>query len=161
MVEGDEGNRTTAVFAFVTGAIYLMFGILQLLAGVSPDDGWSRALFLGGGAMDGAVMAIIGLMFLQGHRELRSGLHEGVAFVYVGILLAVFFLLVQVFQISASYLGAWTVGGDWEDYSALDTISPFLYLSLLPLAGLMAWRSSFTLRPRTLPGGFDNKNNEG
>ncbi len=133
-----------------------MFGTLQLLAGSGLGDGWSRALLLGGGAMDGMVMLIIGLVFLQGHRELRAGLREGVAFVYVGILLATFFLLVQASQISASYMGAWTVGGDWEGYSAMDTISPFLYLSPLPLAGLLAWRGSFTLRPRRTRDGRSN-----
>ncbi len=132
----------------MAAALYLLFGALQLVAGLGLGGGWSRALLLGGAAMDGMVMLIIGLVFLQGHRELRSGLREGVAFLYVGVLLAAFFLLVQASQISASYLGAWTVGGDWESYSAMDTISPFLYLSPLPLVGLMAWRGSFTLRPR-------------
>jgi hypothetical protein len=153
---GDGGGdlRTKAVFSFLVGALYVLFGALQVAAGLGLGDGWSRALFLGGGAMDGAVMVVIGLVFLQGHRELRAGLREGVAFVYVGILLAAFFLIVQASQISASYLGAWTVGGEWEGYSALDTVSPFLYLSPLPLAGLLAWRGGFTLRPRGVPGTF-------
>ena len=144
----DGGTRAKAAFSFVAGALYLLFGALQLAAGLGLADGWSGALLLGGAAMDGAVMVIIGLVFLQGHGELRSGQREGVAFVYVGILLASFFLLVQVSQVSASYLGAWTVGGDWEGYSAVDTVSPFLYLSPLPLAGLLAWRGGFTLSPR-------------
>lgn len=148
-VDGDgPGTWSKTAFAFVVGALYLLFGGLQLAAGLGLGDGWSRALLLGGGAMDGAVMVIIGLVFLQGHLELRSGIREGVAFVYVGILLAAFFLLVQVSQVSASYLGAWTVGGEWEGYSAIDTVSPFLYLAPLPVAGLLAWRGGFTLRPQ-------------
>lgn len=142
------GTRSKSILAFVAGALYVMFGILQLAADLGLGGGWSRALLLGGASMDGAVMVIIGLVLLQGHRELRSGMAEGVAFVYVGILMAAFFLLVQVSQISASYIGAWTVGGDWEGYSALDTISPFLYLSPFPMAGLLAWRGSFTLSLR-------------
>jgi hypothetical protein len=153
-VEGDgRGTWSKTVFAFTVGALYVLFGGLQLVEGLGLGDGWSRALLLGGGAMDGAVMVIIGLVFLQGHRELRSGVREGVAFVYVGILLAAFFLLVQVSQVSASYLGAWTVGGEWEGYSAIDTVSPFLYLSPLPVAGLLVWRGGFTLRPKGSPGG--------
>ncbi len=142
------GARGKSALALVAGALYLVFGALQMAADLGLGGGWSRSLLLGGAAMDGVVMVIIGLVFLQGHRELRSGMAEGVAFVYVGILLAAFFLLVQVSQISASYLGAWTVGGDWEGYSALDTVSPLLYLSPLPLAGLVAWRGSFTLAQR-------------
>ena len=159
----DIGTRSRSILAFVAGALYVMFGVLQLAADLGLGGGWSRALLLGGASMDGAVMVIIGLVFLQGHQELRSGKSEGVAFVYVGILLAAFFLLVQVSQISASYLGAWTVGGDWEGYSALDTISPFLYLSPLPMTGLMAWRRSFTLslRAGTAAGqGLNNQNGD-
>jgi hypothetical protein len=156
---GDDGMRPKVVFAFVAGGLYILFGALQLLAGLGLGGGWSRALLLGGGAMDGAIMVIIGLVFVQGHRELRSGLHEGVAFVYVGILLALFFLFVQLSQVTASYLGAWTVGGEWEGYTAWDTVSPFLFLSPLPLAGLLAWRGGFTLAPRRVPGGFGNNVN--
>jgi len=152
--------RSKVAFALVAGALYLLFGALQLVADLGLGGGWSRALLLGGAAMDGVVMVIIGLVFLQGHRELRSGKVEGVAFVYVGILLASFFLLVQVSQISASYLGAWTVGGDWEGYSARDTISPFLYLSPLPLAGLLAWRGGFTLTLRGGATGGQGLNNQ-
>ena len=162
MDAGDDGGiRAKAAFSFVVGALYVLFGTLQVATGLGLGGGWSEALLLGGGAMDGAVMLIIGLVFLQGHRELRAGLREGVAFVYVGILLAAFFLIVQVSQITASYMGAWTVGGEWAGYSALDTVSPFLYLSPLPIAGLLAWRGGFTLRPRGVPGTFGSGlNNE-
>jgi hypothetical protein len=148
---GDDPLRGKAVFSGIVGGLYVLFGALQVMGGIGLGGGWSRALLLGGGPIDGFIMVIIGLVFVQGNRELRSGLHEGVAFVYVGILLALFFLLVQLTQIAASYLGAWTVGGDWEGYSALDTVSPFLYLSILPLAGLIAWRGGFTLAPRGVP----------
>jgi hypothetical protein len=163
MAGGIEGMRSKEVFAFVTGGLYIMFGGLQVIAALGLRGGWSEALYLGGGAMDGVIMAVIGLVFLQGHRELRSGLHEGVAFVYVGILLALFFLAVQVTQISASYVGSWTVGGDWKGYSAIDTVSPFLYLSPLSLAGLMAWKGGFTLNPRgiTARGGAGLINSKG
>ncbi len=147
----DDPLRGKAVVSGVAGGLYVLFGILQMLAALGLGDSWSRALLLGGGAIDGAIMVIIGLVFIQGNRELRSGLHEGVAFLYVGILLALFFLFVQLTQISASYMGAWTVGGTWEGYSALDTISPFLYLSILPVAGLLVWRGGFTLAPRGVP----------
>jgi hypothetical protein len=153
MAEGIQGMRSKEVFAFVTGSLYVMFGALQVLAGMGLRGGWSEALLLGGGAIDGLIMVVMGMVFLQGHRELRSGLHEGVAFVYVGILLALFFLVVQVTQISASYVGAWTVGGDWEAYSAIDTVSPFLYLSPLSLSGLLAWRGGFTLNPHGVEAG--------
>ena len=160
MVEGGKGMGSKETLAFVAGGLYVMFGALQMLAGLGLRGGWSEALLLGGGAIDGVVMVVVGLVFLQGHRELRSGLHEGVAFVYVGMLLAMFFLIVQLTQISASYIGAWTVGGDWADYSALDTVSPFLYLSLLPLAGLIVWKGGFSLTPRGVaPGGGAGLNN--
>ena len=154
MTGSNVGRDGRSAIALAAGLLYVIFGVLQAAAGAGLRGGWSETLLLGGGAIDGVVMVIIGLVLLQGHRELRAGVAEGVAFVYVGILIALFFLLVQVCQISASYLGAWTVGGDWEGYTATDTISPMLYLSPLPLMGLLAWRRSFTLTPR--PGGAGN-----
>ena len=149
-----------SAFALLAGCLYLALGVLQIAAGAGLRGEWSQAMLLGGGAIDGAVMVIIGLVFLQGHRELRREVPEGVSFVYVGILIAVFFLIVQLSQISASYLGAWTVGGDWEGYSAMDTISPFLYLSPLPIIGLLAWRRGFSLTPRGgAPGNAEAFNN--
>jgi hypothetical protein len=153
MTADERSVMVRTVFAFVQGALYVLFGALQVVAGLGMGGGWSEALLLGGGAIDGVIMVIIGLVFIQGHRELLAGLHEGVAFVYVGILLALFFLVVQITQITASYMGAWTVGGEWEGYSARDSISPFLYLALPSLGALWAWRGGFTLMPSGGPGG--------
>ena len=149
----DDQLGGKAIFSGIAGGMYVLFGLLQVAAGFGLGDGWSDALLLVGGAIDGVIMVIIGLVFVEGNRELRSGLYEGVAFFYVGVLLALFFLFVQLTQISVSYLGAWTVGGEWEDYSAIDTVAPFLYLSVLPIVGLLVWRKGFTLAPRGVPGG--------
>lgn len=148
MVDVDRGMRAKAAFALGTGTLYVVLGALQVLAGLGLRGWLAEMLLLNGGAMDGVVLVIVGAVLLQGHRELSAGMPEGVAFVYMGILLAVFFLVVELSRIGASYLGAWSIGGDWAGYTAWDTISPALYLSPLPLVGLGAWRGAFTLAPR-------------
>jgi hypothetical protein len=151
---GTDGTMMTrAVFAGVTGVLYVVLGSLQVLAGLGLRGEWSEALYLNGGAMDGYVLIVVGSVLVQGYRELRQGLHEGVAFLYIGILLALFFAIVELSSIGASYMGAWTIGGDFAGYSALDVLSPALYLSPLPLAGLLVWRRGFTLHPRGVQGG--------
>ncbi len=148
----DRTMRARAVFAGVTGVLYVVLGCLQMLAGLGLRGDWSEMLYLNGGAMDGFVLIVVGTVMVQGYRELTRGLHEGVAFVYIGILLALFFAIVELSSIGASYLGAWTIGGDYAGYNALDILSPALYLSPLPLAGLLAWRRGFTLHPKGVQG---------
>ncbi len=156
----DRTILTKAVFAGVTGTLYVVLGSLQVLAGLGLRGAWSEALYLNGGAMDGFVLIVVGAVMVQGYRELRQGLHEGVAFVYIGILLALFFAIVELSAMGASYLGSWTIGGDYAEYSALDVLSPALYLSPLPLAGLLVWRRGFTLHPHGVQdGGTKDLNN--
>jgi len=151
---------TKAVFAGITGVLYIVLGSLQVIAGLRLGGDWSEMLHLSGGAMDGFVLIVVGAVMIQGHRELRRGLHEGVAFVYIGILMALFFATVEISSIGASYIGAWAIGGDYAGYNALDTLSPALYLALLPLAGLIIWRRGFTLHPRGVQGrGIKDLNN--
>lgn len=160
MTGSDRTMMTKAVFAGVTGALYIVMGSLQMMAGLGLRGDWSEALYLNGGAMDGFVLIVVGSVLVQGYRELRQGLHEGVAFVYIGILLALFFAIVEISSIGASYVGAWTVGGDFAGYSVLDTLSPALYLSPLPIAGLIVWRRGFTLHPQGVQGnGIKDLNN--
>ena len=147
MTGTDRTMRTKAIFAGVTGVMYVVLGSLQVMAGLGLRGDWSETLYLNGGAMDGFVLIVVGTIMIQGYRELWQGLHEGVAFVYIGILMALFFAIVELSSIGASYLGAWSIGGDYAGYSALDTLSPALYLSPLPLAGLLVWRRGFTLHP--------------
>jgi hypothetical protein len=140
--------RAKAAFSLVAGALHLVLGALQLAAGLGLRGRWSEVLLLAGGVPAGLVLLLVGAVFLQGHRELSRDLREGVAFVYMGILIALFFTLLELAEIGASYLGALTLGGDYAGYSPLDTITPVLYLSPLTLAGLWTWRGGFTLTPR-------------
>ena len=140
--------RAKAVFSLVTGMLYLVLGALQLAVGMGLRGRWSELLLLAGGVPDGLVLMLVGAVFLQGHRELSRDLREGVAFVYMGILIALFFTIIELAEIGASYVGVLTLGGDYTGYTPIDTISPALYLSPISAAGLWVWRKGFTLTPR-------------
>jgi hypothetical protein len=138
-------------FSAVAGSVYSVLGALQLIAGLGLRGRWSELLLLGGSPMEGFVIALVGVVFLQGAREMRSGIREGAAFMYMGILLALFLLLLELAEAGASYLGEALIGGDYAGYSLTEGASPALYLAPFPIAGWWHWRSAFTLVPRGGP----------
>lgn len=146
----EDGSVKTA-FALVAGVLYVVAGGFQLVARLGAGGRWSEALLLGGGAIDALVLVIVGLVLLTGHRELRHGMVEGVAFVYMGILLALVFAFVDLARIWATWLGGAVLGDGPSAEGLASMVSPAIYLSPMPLAGLLAWRSSFTLVPKGTP----------
>ena len=153
MDERDPKMIKKELFSLMTGTIYVVLGGLQIAAGAGLSGRWSELLLLGGGVTDGLILILIGAVLLQGQRELGQGQREGVAFLYMGIALALFFLFLELAEIGASYLGLALIGGpDYEGYNPIETMTPALYLSPLALLGLYAWRSGFTLVPKGVPG---------
>lgn len=159
--EGMAGSPKAA-FSAVAAVLYLVMGVLQAIAGAGLDGRWSEALGLGGGVPDGLVLVLVGAVFLQGRRELARGMTEGVAFVYMGIVMAVAFMGLELAGIGASYLGEGLIGGpDYVAPSLHEALNPILYLSPMPILGLWWWRSGFSLIPRGTPGnGAKDLNNE-
>jgi hypothetical protein len=140
-------TRSKEMFALVAGILYVVMGLLEVVTGLGLGGRWSEVLLLGGGAPDGLALLLVGAVFVQGNRELSRGLTEGVAFVYMGIVLALFFSVLDLAEIGASYVGALLIGGDYAGYSALLSVTPALYLAPLALLGLWQWRGGFTLIP--------------
>ena len=135
------------MFTLTAGVLYVVLGGLEVVSGLGFDGRWSEVLLLGGGVPDGLALVLVGAVLVQGYRELSRGLTEGVAFVYMGILLALFFAILDLAEIGASYVGALLIGGDYAGYSAVTSVTPALYLAPLALLGLWRWRSGFTLIP--------------
>ncbi len=141
-----EHHRNHRRFALSAGALYIALGIMQIVAGLGTSGRWSQLLYMEGGPVGGMALVLAGVVFLQGWRELKMGLREGVAFVYVGIVLALFFGGIELLRMGVNALGHLALGGEeYAGWSLLDDLTPALYLSVLPLAGLIAWRKSFDL----------------
>ncbi len=143
-----------SLFALVTAVAYILFGALEVAAAIADRDGRALPAALGRDPVAGVVLVLVGLVLLQGHRELGRGQREGVGFVYAGIGLGLFFGAIALARLGADALGHAVIGGpDYEAWSPADDLVPSLYLAVLPLAGALAWRRSFTLRERGRPPG--------
>lgn len=137
--------RGRCLFSLLAGALYIVFGVLQVVSGAGGAGRWSELLLIGDDPIGGVMLVLVGLVFIQGYRELGRGLREGVAFVYIGIVLANLFAFIQLMEMGTNALGAGALGGDkYAGWSPVDDVAPALYLGVLSVAGLVRWRRSFT-----------------
>jgi len=129
-------------FSLITGALYIVFGILQAIAATGLVD----IPLVPGNAMGVLVLVVIGATFLFGYNELNQGINEGVAYLMVGIVLSLIFGLLYVLVLSADAVSAYVVGSeDFEEWTIIDGIRPELYLAFLSLFAFFRWRDDISL----------------
>jgi len=146
MVVSSE-NKNKMVFALAVGIIYILFGIIQIIVGLGLVSDITSALFIPADIFGGFVLLVIGAVFLYGYKEMKAGIHEGVAFVYFGIFLSLVFVIIYLLIMGADALSAYGMGmEDFEGWTPLDDVKPGLYLGILPLIGFLAWKDKFTLK---------------
>ena len=137
-------NKEKAAFASLAGSLYLFFGIMQITVWSGYDAGWTSSLFIPGD-VGGFVLVIISSVFFWGVKESREGISEGVAYVYMGILLSLLFGVISLLMMGADALSYYTLGAD-QPWSSLSNMRPALYLALAGVAGLIIWRDKFDLK---------------
>lgn len=137
-------NTNKMIFALITGLLYLAAGILQILERFGIDTGVAGPLLIPGDFFGGFCFVVIGAVFLYGVKELAAGENLGVSYVYVGILMALVFLIVYLLIIGAGLLGVLIGSGEYEGWTVMDDIRPGVYLGLLALLGYFSWRGKFT-----------------
>jgi hypothetical protein len=141
------GNTDKKVFGMLIGTLYVLFGLLQILAGLGLATETFESLYIPGELFSGFVLLVIGAVFLYGFKELSAGVNEGVAYIYVGILLALIFVLIYLFVMGANALETYVVESeDFEGWTPLDDMRPGLFLGIFPLFGFLKWKSKFTLK---------------
>ncbi len=144
MVKKEAGK---IVFGLIAGTIYVVFGLIQVVVGLGYGSGWTKAIFVPSDIAGGLILVLIGMVFLYGVKELNAGINEGVAYIYVGILLALGFTAIYLLIMGADALEAYAIRSeDFEDWAPLDDMKPGIYLGLLPFAALLAWRHKFSLK---------------
>ncbi len=103
--------------------------------------------------MGAFVLVIVGATFLWGSWEIHQGMDEGIAYIYVGIVLALAFAMIYALVMGANAVEAGPIGNeDLSDWEASDDLRPGLYLAVLPLIGVIAWRDRFRLSGLTKAG---------
>ena len=137
-------------FGLIVGILYFIFGALQIIVGLGFDSQLSDALFIPKDIIGGFILVLIGVIFFFGFKELRAGISEGAAYIYIAIFLALIFVVIYLLIIAANAIEAYVlINEDFTDWSPTDDLKPGIYLGLLPFIGFIIWRSKFSLASRS------------
>ena len=149
-------------FALVIGSLYAAAGFVQFVLGTGlagclaylghPGEalqnalfGLANALFIPPDVLGGLLLLVVGATFLSGAKELRMGIPEGVAYVYVGTLLSLTFAIVYLLTMSGNALEAFVLGcEDFEDWTFLSDMRPAIYLAVLALPAYLSRKTRFS-----------------
>jgi hypothetical protein len=134
-----------AVYSFVMGILYAIFGLLEILVGWGEFVGAGVPLIqpieLAGvnlvapDVFGGIILTIIGAVYLTGVRQQARGEQEGLSFLLVGNILAAVFFAVYVVIMLANGVGYAFQFEDWLEWGWLDDLRPGIWLFLLALPG--------------------------
>jgi hypothetical protein len=123
-----------------------MFGVIQLIVSLGIIPFLAEIIFFPRDIIGGVILILLGAIFLVGVKELRIGLSEGVAYVFVGIFLALLFCVIYSFVLAANAVEAYLIlNEDFSAWTPYDDLRPGLYLVVLPLTGYIYWREKFKL----------------
>ncbi|MBN2109522.1 MAG: hypothetical protein JW705_00330 [Methanosarcinaceae archaeon] len=152
-----RGTRQKMWFALLSGCSYILFGLTQLITGsskalfgISVPHSIGKVitgmLFIPADAIAGLVLILIGCVFIYGFEEIRSGKYEGIAYVYVGILLSLIFAGIYVLSGFGNTLEVYLLKNEtFTDWSITDDIRPEIYLGLLSLLAYLKWKDDFDI----------------
>ena len=145
MVFNKNVGTTIAVYSFVIGILYAIFGILEILVGwgdlIGTGDSLIPPLELAGvnvvppDVFGGIMLIIIGAVYLTGVKQQARGKREGLSFLLVGSLLAAIFFGVYLAIMLANGVGYVFQFEDWLEWIWLDDLRPGIWLFLLALPG--------------------------
>lgn len=150
-------NSRKMLFALLMGSVYVLFGFIQLITGSSkalfglstPEDIGrfvSEILFIPPDAIGGFVLILIGSVFIYGFVEIHSGKEEGIAYVYVGILLSLIFAGIYMLAAFGDILEAYILKNEaFADWSIIDDIRPEIYLGLISSLAYLQWKDDFDI----------------
>jgi len=134
------------IFAALVGAIYAVFGIVQILAGILPDLAAALEPYLiPGDIVQGFVLCVIGSVFLYGTAEMHTCRAGAEAFLYVGLLLSLAFSIIMLLDICAIGIDTVIFGEEGENtWKIVSFAVPMLFLAVFSAIGFAAWGRKFT-----------------
>jgi hypothetical protein len=150
-------NKSKIVFALVMGCSYILIGIVQVITGISkalseaPGSSYlgavADALFIPPDIIAGMILVLIGSVFIYGVSEIHSGIREGIAYVYVGILLSLIFAGIYMLAATGDFLEAHLLKNEeYIGWSVIDALRPEIYMGVLSLLTYLRWKNSFEVR---------------
>ena len=142
----DKIEKNKIYFGMLSGAFYLIFGIIQFIIGLGLGVELSDKLLIPNDIIGSFILVLIGVIFVFGVKELRAKNNEGIAYIYIGIFIALIYLAIYVLILAADAAEAYLlISEDFATWSPLDDIRPGIYLGILPLVGFLIWRKKFKL----------------
>jgi hypothetical protein len=138
------------IFALISGLLFLIFGILQFIVGIGFLSFLGSALFIPQDILGGFILVLIGIIYLTSVYELRQGITEGVAYIYVAIILSLFFMGIYLLIMLTNGLEAGIfTNEDLRNWTPINDIRPGIYLSIISLFGFIIWREKFSFKNKT------------
>ncbi|MFA5331781.1 MAG: hypothetical protein WC342_05335 [Methanoregula sp.] len=133
------------IFTALVGAIYAVFGIVQILAGILPDLATALEPYsISGDIVQGFVLCVIGSVFLYGTAEMHARRAGAEAFLYVGLLLSLAFGIIMLLDVCAIGIDTVVFGEEGENTWELVSFAvPMLYLAIFSVIGFAAWGRKF------------------
>jgi hypothetical protein len=140
----NKQNTGIKIFALLVSLLYIVFGAIHVAEGIGIDTGLAVSLFVFADLLGGFSLMVIGAVFFYGFRELNVGMDEGIAFVYVGMIMSLVFMLVYTLVGAGTLLDSFLLPEDYTDWHIIDQLRPGIYLGIPVLAAFLAWKDRFT-----------------
>lgn len=142
------------LFGALAGSLYILVGSIQFVLGISAmldissvhllEDSAFGLFFAPSDLIGSLVLMLIGSIFIYGLMELRNGLNEGIAYVYVGIILSLLFAIVYILVMSGNWMESYLLSDPgMAGWSFSDDFRPAIYLGTLSLCGYILWNKDF------------------
>ncbi|MBP2030705.1 hypothetical protein J2755_001653 [Methanohalophilus levihalophilus] len=141
-----ENHKTMELFSFILGLSYSLAGIVQIGKGIGLlNSAFAESLFIPGETAGGFVLLVVGAVFIAGWNTFRADQQEGIAYVYVGILLSLIFAAVYMLSMVANGMEAYLLSAEgFENWTPLSDLKPAVYLGLAALGAYLGWKEKFS-----------------
>jgi hypothetical protein len=148
MNTNTKTTKNLALYSTLIGAIYLIFGLLELTRGFSEAFGltWEiSTVLVSADIFSGLALLIIGIIFLFGVHAQWKGGKDAASYLAVGTLIAAVFLAVYLAIMGAHAIGAGfysilpeeyaEVFADWAEWTWIDDLRPGIWLFIFAIPG--------------------------
>ncbi len=132
------------IFALLISLLYIFLGSMHIAEGMGADTGLAAVLFVSADMLGGLCLLVIGVVFFYGFRELNSGIEEGIAFVYVGMIMSLVFMLVYALVGAGTLMDSFLLPEDYTGWHISDQLRPGAYLGIPVLVAFLVWKDRFT-----------------
>ncbi|WP_214044649.1 hypothetical protein [Methanomethylovorans sp.] len=142
------------LFASFTGLLYVLAGSIQLFFSLCTmmdlcnmsyfKSDIADLLFAPSDLIGSLILLLIGSIFIYGMLDLRNGSNEGIAYIYVGILISLLFAAVYVLVMTGNWMDSYLLNDpEIKGWDFVNDLRPAIYLGALPLCGYLIWKKEF------------------